>query len=106
MSDPQSIARQELRSYDIARSPLKGPWKLTVPRGQKQRDRRLLGDLTAREIDVLNLIAAGEPNGVIAADLGISLNTVERHVNHIFAKLGASNRVQAANYAHTRSLRG
>jgi DNA-binding CsgD family transcriptional regulator len=67
--------------------------------------RRLWGDLTAREHEVLALLAAGERNGTIAARLGLSLNTVERHVNHIFAKIGADNRVQAANYAHAREVR-
>jgi len=59
-------------------------------------------ELTPREVEVLRLIAAGRPNGAIALELGLSLNTVERHVNHIFAKTGAANRVEAANFARER----
>jgi DNA-binding NarL/FixJ family response regulator len=53
---------------------------------------------------VLRLIAAGKSNPEVAATLVISRYTVERHVNHILAKTGAANRVEAANYAHARGL--
>lgn len=41
---------------------------------------------------------------LLAEALVISRNTVERHVNHIFAKIGASNRVEAAMYAQRQGL--
>jgi pimeloyl-ACP methyl ester carboxylesterase/DNA-binding CsgD family transcriptional regulator len=60
--------------------------------------------LSAREADVLRLIAAGKSNQQIADELVISLNTVLRHVSNIFAKTGAANRTEAAGYARNRSL--
>ena len=48
--------------------------------------------LTPRELEVLRLVAAGETNKAIAAELVLSERTVDRHVSNIFAKLGASSR--------------
>jgi non-specific serine/threonine protein kinase len=72
--------------------------------GRRDGRRAQVDHLTRREVDVLRLIAAGRVNQTIAADLGISLNTVERHINHIFAKAGVSNRVAAVNYARQHGL--
>ena len=58
--------------------------------------------LTARETEVLRLLAAGKANKQIAAELGIGENTVRTHVSSILAKLGVQSRTQAALYAaHT-----
>lgn len=51
--------------------------------------------LTAREREVLRLIAAGVSNGPIAARLGIAGKTVENHISAIFLKLGVANRAEA-----------
>jgi LuxR family transcriptional regulator, maltose regulon positive regulatory protein len=53
--------------------------------------------LTARELEVLQLLAAGQPNHVIADQLVITLDTVKRHVSHVLDKLGAANRTQAVS---------
>lgn len=55
--------------------------------------------LTPRELDVLRLIARGLPNKLIARELGIAERTVKTHVSSIFAKLGVTDRTQAALYA-------
>jgi DNA-binding CsgD family transcriptional regulator len=55
--------------------------------------------LSKREQEVLRLIARGLSNQQIADELVISVRTVERHINHIYAKLGVHNRAQAAAYA-------
>jgi DNA-binding CsgD family transcriptional regulator/pimeloyl-ACP methyl ester carboxylesterase len=60
--------------------------------------------LSAREIEVLRLVAAGKSNAQIADELVISQNTVIRHVSNIFAKTGAANRAQAAIYARDHGL--
>jgi HD-GYP domain-containing protein (c-di-GMP phosphodiesterase class II) len=52
--------------------------------------------LTAREGDVLGLLAQGSPNKEIASKLGISAKTVGNHVEHIYTKLGVTNRAGAA----------
>ncbi len=53
-------------------------------------------ELSPREIDVLRLIAAGNGNREIAAQLSITEETVKNHVTHILAKLGANDRTHAA----------
>ena len=55
--------------------------------------------LTAREEDVLDLLARGYANKRIARELGIAEKTVKTHVSHVLAKLGVSDRTQAALYA-------
>jgi pimeloyl-ACP methyl ester carboxylesterase/DNA-binding CsgD family transcriptional regulator len=60
--------------------------------------------LSAREIEVLRLVAAGKSNRQIADELVISTNTVDRHVSHILSKIGAANRAEAAAYAAKQRL--
>jgi DNA-binding NarL/FixJ family response regulator len=60
--------------------------------------------LSAREIEVLRLVAAGKSNRQIAEELVIATNTVDRHVSHILAKIGAANRAEAAAYAAKQRL--
>jgi DNA-binding NarL/FixJ family response regulator len=61
-------------------------------------------ELSARERNVLELLAAGRRNTQIAAQLGISVHTVKRHASHVFEKLGVENRTQAAMEAARRGL--
>jgi DNA-binding NarL/FixJ family response regulator len=56
--------------------------------------------LTAREAEVLDLLARGYTNREIAATLVISVKTASVHVSHILRKLGAPNRLEAAAIAH------
>jgi DNA-binding NarL/FixJ family response regulator len=63
-----------------------------------------LEPLTRRELDVLDLLAEGLPNKVIAHRLGISDQTVKFHVASIYAKLGAANRTDAVRRAVRRGL--
>ena len=60
--------------------------------------------LTTREIDVLQLVAAGECNKAIARSLSIEVGTVKSHMNAILGKLNASSRTQAAAIARKRGL--
>jgi NarL family two-component system response regulator LiaR len=60
--------------------------------------------LTPREQQVLAQIARGLPNKLIARELGISEKTVKTHVGHVLAKLGVSDRTQAALQAVRRGL--
>ena len=62
------------------------------------------GGLTAREVQVLRLVAAGKTNRAIAAHLFISEKTVARHVSNIFIKLGVSSRSAATAYAYEHEL--
>jgi DNA-binding CsgD family transcriptional regulator len=60
--------------------------------------------LTARELQVLRLVAAGESNRTIASELILSERTVDRHVSNIFAKLDVSSRAAATAYAYKHQL--
>jgi DNA-binding NarL/FixJ family response regulator len=67
-------------------------------------DRDIVEPLTAREIEVLELLAEGLPNKAIADRLKISDQTVKFHVSSISAKLGAANRTDAVRRAVRRGL--
>jgi len=60
--------------------------------------------LTARELEVLRLLAQGKTNRVIAGELIVSEKTVASHVSHIFTKLGVASRSAATAYAYDHDL--
>jgi len=62
------------------------------------------GPLTAREVEVLVLLATGRTNKAIAAELVISEKTVARHMANIFTKLDLSSRSGATAYAYEHGL--
>jgi DNA-binding CsgD family transcriptional regulator/tetratricopeptide (TPR) repeat protein len=67
-------------------------------------DTALPGGLTAREVEVLALVATGLTNREVAQQLVISEKTVASHVSHIFTKLGLSSRAAATAYAYEHGL--
>jgi DNA-binding NarL/FixJ family response regulator len=60
--------------------------------------------LTAREVQVLALVATGKSNREIAAELVISERTVARHMSNIFTKLNVSSRTAASAFAFEHDL--
>jgi DNA-binding NarL/FixJ family response regulator len=60
--------------------------------------------VTAREQDVLRLLAHGDSNAEIARSLGITVHTVERHTANLYRKIGARGRTDAAAYALRHGL--
>jgi len=60
--------------------------------------------LSARELEVLRLLAAGKPNQGIADELYVTVYTVKKHVTHILDKLGAANRTEATTRARELGL--
>jgi DNA-binding CsgD family transcriptional regulator len=68
------------------------------------RDASPAHGLTARELQVLRLLAAGETNRAIATSLVLAEKTVDRHVSNLYTKLGVSSRAAATAYAYQHRL--
>jgi ATP/maltotriose-dependent transcriptional regulator MalT len=64
----------------------------------------LVEPLTARELEVLQLLAVGLTNQAITGELVVSLDTVKKHVSHVLGKLGAANRTEAVSRARQLGL--
>jgi DNA-binding NarL/FixJ family response regulator len=60
--------------------------------------------LTARELEVLRLVAAGATNGEIARSLWVTEQTVKFHLSNVYRKLDVGNRTEASHYAHVNGL--
>ena len=66
----------------------------------------MVAPLSPREHEVLTLLAAGHPNREIADELFITVDTVKRHISHVFDKLGVGSRTQAVARARDLGLLG
>ncbi|MEV6986389.1 LuxR C-terminal-related transcriptional regulator [Sphaerisporangium sp. NPDC051017] len=86
--------RAELRVRGLSR----------IPRGPRRATAANVAGLTARQVDVLALLADGLSNAQIAQRLTLSAKTVEHHVSAVLHKLGVANRAQAAAAAHRMNL--
>jgi DNA-binding NarL/FixJ family response regulator len=60
--------------------------------------------LTAREVEILRLVASGSTNGDVAQRLWVTEQTVKFHLRNIYRKLDVANRTQASHFAHLRGL--
>ena len=72
--------------------------RLAIPRPRPGAPARRPDGLTAREAQVLELLAAGDTNNEIAGKLVVSVHTVERHLQNAYRKVGVRNRADAAAY--------
>jgi DNA-binding NarL/FixJ family response regulator len=70
-----------------------------VRQGERGRQAAAFKDLSEREIGVLALVAKGKSNVEIAQEMSLAQKTVRNHVSTILAKLGLTNRIEAATYA-------
>jgi len=104
-SDTLGVVLKESASVDLVeciRSAARGQRMIPQPlldRGAHLRERladrsSALQELTSREADVVEAVAAGSSNKKIAKELGISESTVKTHLHRIFRKVGVNNRVQ------------
>ena len=96
---PPAYLRRLLHAFEQAGQAIRppGPGNAAVLPG-------LAAALSGRELEVLALLTAGKTNQAIASELVIALDTVKRHVTHIFGKLGVANRTQAVIRARELGL--
>jgi DNA-binding NarL/FixJ family response regulator len=78
--------------------------EFSQPTSQSSEENGIVEKLTAREIDILQLVVEGMTNKEIAITLTISENTVKIHLRNILEKLHLQNRIQAAVYAVRQGL--
>ncbi len=64
----------------------------------------IVDTLTSRELEVLEMLAAGRSNQAIAGELVATLDTIKKHVAHLLGKFGAANRTEAVARARELSL--
>jgi two-component system NarL family response regulator len=88
----------------VVRAVFAGERPLSVSVAQRLADRALQPTVTARELDVLRLIAEGLRNKEIAARLGIGEETVQGHVRNILSKFGLHDRTEAVAVAVRRGI--
>ncbi len=96
MQDSSWLSRNIMDKLAALRSPLGGPAGATAP----------AAELTAREREVIELIARGKSDAAIAETLSLSRNTVRNHVARLYAKIGAHNRGEAIVWARDRGHAG
>ena len=98
--DPNSLFRRLRRDE-------RGAVAVLVAAGHRASQRTpWSAGLTAREVEVLRLVAQGRSNREIATELFIAEKTARNHVERIYAKLGVNNRTQATLAAIDRGLTG
>ena len=105
--DAAAVAAKALHSAGLSVEPHQaGPSQ--IPRysvtGAGRDVRAAAESISARERQVLTLIAIGENNQSIAEELGLSVDTVKTHVRKVLAKMGARNRSHAVHIAHEWDL--
>jgi ATP/maltotriose-dependent transcriptional regulator MalT len=95
---PLGCLARLLRAFDTTHAtPHPGPRAAAAVPG-------LVEQLTARELEILRLVATGTPNQAIAEQLVVTLDTVKKHITHLLAKLGAVNRTEAVARARQLGL--
>jgi LuxR family maltose regulon positive regulatory protein len=98
-------ARSILAAFSASQTSSAGPGEPTGPRSAEAGELTgLVEQLTPREMEVLELLAAGDSNQDIADKLVITVRTVKKHTSNIYGKLGASSRTQAVAYARELGL--
>ncbi len=95
---PLGCLARLLRAFDTTHAtPHPGPRAAAAVPG-------LVEQLTARELEILVLLATGTPNQAIAEQLVVTLDTVKKHITHLLGKLGAANRTEAVARARQLGL--
>ena len=104
IGNAQRLAQAEAALAEISGAPGPEPAISAGPARAQQQGKQRPGNLTARQAEVLGLLAAGLSNKQIAAELYLSAATVERHLATIYRNLGLAGRVEAARFAIDHGL--
>jgi DNA-binding NarL/FixJ family response regulator len=101
--DPGDVERADallIESTELARAMRLSHWASELQARRSSGDAGANDDrLTAREHEVVELLATGRTNRQIADGLHLSVKTVERHLSNLYRKLGVSNRTEAVTAA-------
>ncbi len=89
-----AVAQGSLVLSQVAADAMRRAWQPAVEAAAPVRPD---AGLSARELEVMELVAAGRTNGEIARECFLSEKTVKNHINHIFAKLGVRTRAEAVS---------
>ena len=100
--DVESMLRDEARAGRLDGDAVEGVLRAAGHRIRRRRE--WPAGLTSREVEVLRLVARGLSHKQIAEQLVISRKTASNHVEHIYTKIGASNRAMAALFAMKHGL--
>ena len=92
-AEGRAMSPEQAAEYALGKAPPSAPATGSYPTG-----------LSAREVEVLRLVAKGFTNPQVAKELFISLRTVHRHLNSIYAKIGESSREAATRFASDHGL--
>jgi DNA-binding NarL/FixJ family response regulator len=98
----KDVRREEL--FQCIREVYAGKMFVPPAIAAKLAERLPAEELTARELEVLRLLAEGKPNKIIGADLAISEGTVKSHVQSLFRKLNVLSRTEAIAVANRKGL--
>lgn len=98
----KDIRREEL--FECIREVYAGKMFVPPAIAAKLAERLPAEELTARELEVLRLLAEGKPNKIVGADLAISEVTVKSHVQSVFRKLNVLSRTEAIAVANRKGL--
>ena len=89
---------------DTIRAVHAGQWRIPPEVAAKLAESAAAPELTSRELEIVQLMAAGRTNREIAELLFVTEGTVKTHINHIFEKLGVQDRTQAVLTALKRGI--
>lgn len=98
----KSTLRKEL--METIRTVHAGRKKIPAEIAIEMAEHHTSDDLTARELEVLTLVATGNANKMIADQLGVSEGTIKGHIRNILGKLGANDRTHAVTIALKRGI--
>jgi two-component system NarL family response regulator len=98
----KDVRREEL--FQCVREVYAGKMFVPLAIAAKLAERLPAEELTAREMEVLHLLAEGKPNKIIGADLAISEVTVKSHLQSVFRKLNVLSRTEAIAVANRKGL--